>query len=61
MVEWKVTVKGDFFSRKQTITDKLQSDVVFDFESNGGNFNSLALPGGEKKIIFNFFTKWRHE
>ena len=33
----------------------LQSDVVFDSESNGRNFSSLAPPGGEKKIIFNFF------
>ena len=32
----------------------LQSDVVFDSESNGRNFSSLAPPGGEKKIIFNF-------
>ena len=34
-----------------------QSDVVFDFESNGRNFSSLAPPGGGKKIIFNFFYK----
>ena len=33
----------------------LQSDVVFDSESNGRNFSSLAPPGGEKKIIFIFF------
>ena len=33
----------------------LQSDVVFDSESNGRNFSSLAPPGGEKKIIFKFF------
>ena len=32
----------------------LQPDVVFDSESNGRNFSSLAPPGGEKKIIFNF-------
>ena len=31
-----------------------QSEVVFDSESNGRNLSSLALPGGEKKIIFNF-------
>ena len=31
----------------------LQSDVVFDSGSNGRNFSSLALLGGEKKIIFN--------
>ena len=34
----------------------LQSDVVFDSESNGCNFSSLASPGGEK-IIFNFFLQ----
>ena len=33
----------------------LQPDVVFDSESNGCNFSSLAPPGGEKKIIFFFF------
>ena len=33
----------------------VQSDVVFDSESNGRNFSSLAPPGGEKKIIFIFF------
>ena len=33
----------------------LQSDVVFDSESNGRDFSSLAPPGGEKKIIFFFF------
>ena len=32
----------------------LQPDVVFDSESNGRNFSSLAPPGGEKNIIFNF-------
>ena len=32
----------------------LQPDVVFDSESNGRNLSSLAPPGGEKKIIFNF-------
>ena len=32
----------------------LQSDVVFDSESNGRNFSSLASPGGEKKVIFIF-------
>ena len=40
-----------FFENKLLI----QSDVVFDSESNGCNFSSLAPPGGEKKIIFNFF------
>ena len=32
----------------------IQPDVVFDSESNGRNLSSLAPPGGEKKIIFNF-------
>ena len=32
----------------------LLPDVVFDSESNGGYFSSLAPPSGEKKIIFNF-------
>ena len=35
----------------------LQSDEVFDFESNGSNISSLAPPGAEKKIIFNFFAQ----
>ena len=35
----------------------LQSDVVFDSESNDCNFSSLAPPGGEKKNIFNFFLQ----
>ena len=35
----------------------LQSDVVFDSDSNGRIFSSLAPPGGEKKFIFNFFFK----
>ena len=32
----------------------LQPDVVFDSESNDRNFSSLAPPGGDKEIIFNF-------
>ena len=32
----------------------LQSDVVFDFESNERYFSSLAQPDGEIKIIFFF-------
>ena len=35
----------------------LQLDVVFDSESNGRNFSSLAPPIGAKKIIFNFFVQ----
>ena len=35
----------------------LQPDVLFDSESNDGNFSSLAPPGGEKKIIFNFYLQ----
>ena len=33
----------------------LQPDEVFDSESNGRNFSSLASPGGEEKIIVDFF------
>ena len=54
MAEWKVTVKSDFFFENNLL---LQSDVVFDSESNGRNFSSLAPPGGEEKIIFNFFLR----
>ena len=32
-----------------------QSDVVFDFTSNGRNFSSLEPPGGDKKIFLSFF------
>ena len=53
LVEWKQTVRGDFFEIKLL----LQPDVVFDSESNGRNFRSLAPPDGEKKIIFNFLFK----
>ena len=48
-----VTFRGDFFEKNLL----LQSDVVFDSESNGSNFSSLAQPGDEKKIIFHFFAK----
>ena len=34
-----------------------QSEVVFDSESNGRNLSSLTPPGGDKKIIFNFFLQ----
>ena len=53
MVELKVTVKSDFFENNLL----LQSDVIFDSESNGRNFSSLAPPGGEKKIFSIFFYK----
>ena len=33
----------------------LQSDVVFDSESNGRNFSSLAPPGGETKYFIPIF------
>ena len=33
----------------------LQPDVVFDSESNGRNLNSLAPPGGDKKLFSIFF------
>ena len=51
MIEWKQTVRGDFFENKML----LQPDIVFNSESKCRNFSSLAPPGGEKKIIFNFF------
>ena len=47
MVEWKKTVRGDFFDIKLLP----QPDVVFDSESNGYNFSSLAPPGGEKNDV----------
>ena len=47
MVEWKQTVKSDFFEKKLL----LQPDVVFNSESNGRNYSCLALPGGEKKLF----------
>ena len=53
LVEWKQTVWDDFFDIKLLV----QPDVVFDSDSNDRNFSSLAPPGGEKKNIFNFFTK----
>ena len=58
LVEWKQTVRGDFFFENQLLQ---QPDVVFDLESNGRKFSSLAPPGGEKKISFIFFTKLLHE
>ena len=33
----------------------VQPDVVFDSESNGCNFSSLAPPGSEKKIFSIFY------
>ena len=43
---------GDFFFENKLL---LQPDFVFDSESHGRNFSSLASPGGAKKVIFNFF------
>ena len=37
------------FSKKNLL---LQSDVVFDSESNGSNFVSLAPPGNEEKYFW---------
>ena len=34
-----------------------QSDVVFDFKSNGINFSPLAPLGGEKKLLSLFCAK----
>ena len=47
--------KVDFFFEKNLL---IQSDVVFDLESNDGNFSSLAPSDGQKKIIYNFFYKF---
>ena len=46
--------KVDFFFEKNLL---IQSDVVFDLESNDVNFSSLAPSDGQKKIIYNFFYK----
>ena len=56
LVEWRVTVEGDFFKNNLL----LQPDVIFDSESNDCYFGSLAPPGGEKKKLIFFFTKWPH-
>ena len=53
VLEWKETVSGIFFENKRL----LQPDVVFDSKSIGRNFRSLAPPGGEKNIIFLFFSQ----
>ena len=42
-----------FFEKKLL----LQSDVVFDSESNSCNYSSLAPPGGEKKL-FSIFVQY---
>ena len=36
----------------------LETDVVFDSESKGRNFNSLAPSGGEKKLFTIFSLKF---
>ena len=41
-----VSVRGDFFENKLLLQPHLLC--------NGRNLSSLAPPGGEKKIIFNF-------
>ena len=53
MVESKNKLLGVIFSD----INLLQPDVVFDSESNGCNFSSLAQPGCEKKYFQFFFTK----
>ena len=50
----KTNCLGRFFFENKLL---LQPDVVFDSESNGCNFSSLAPPGGEKKIFSIFFYK----
>ena len=49
------TLKGVVFEKNLL----LQSDVVFDSESNGSNIDSLAPSGDEKKIISIFSHKMR--
>ena len=44
---------GAFFEIKLL----LQPDVVFDSESNGRNFSTLAPPGAEKKYFSIFFLQ----
>ena len=51
MVEWKQT--GAIFFENKLLQ---QPDVVFDSESNGCNFSSIAPPGCEKEY-FQFFYK----
>ena len=46
---------GAFFEIKLL----LQPDVVFDSESNGRNFSTLAPPGGEKKYLIKTPTPTR--
>ena len=60
-----VTLKGAVFEKNLLLQSDVvfeknllvQSDVVFDSESNGSNFDSLAPPGDEKKIISIFSHK----
>ena len=54
MVESKNKLLGVIFFDIKLL---LQPDVVFDSESNGCNFSSLAQPGCEKKYFQFFFTK----
>ena len=53
MVEWKLIVRAYFFENNLF----LQSNVVFDSESNGGNLSSLVQPVREKKNIFYLLRK----
>ena len=57
MVKWKRLLGVIFFVNKLL----LQPCVVFDSESNGCNFSSLAPPGHEKKLFSIFFTKCESE
>ena len=54
MLEWKQTVRSDFFLGNKLL---LQPDLVFASESIGCNFSSLVPPGGEKRIIFSLAKK----
>ena len=48
----KTNCLGRFFFEKKLL---VQPNVVFDSESNGRNFSSLAPPGGDEKKYFQFF------
>ena len=56
-LEWKVTVRGDFFGKQSVSTAVDTVWCSFWFWVNGCNFSSQAPPVGEKKIISIFFYK----
>ena len=58
MIECKQTVRGVFFFENKLL---LQPDIIFNPESNGRNFSSLAHPGGDSplasKKLFSFLLQ----